>query len=271
MVSSEREPLNWSTLGAIAGILAFLITLFVTLWEYLPDEWRIPVSLAALAAVIVIGLSFTFNVSVRALVNSYARAISVVCIGLLIPLSHILILGYSPQLLVVTLIELGCIVLMISLSREWRTAKVVRSRIADDEPFSFLGFIDDEVGRGPHRDNADGAVDATFRLRLQEDGKVVSRIRLSQMKGRGSEPTHNVWDSGGHHLYWVLGVLVDGTRARPNRYGHLNITVSRDTELLLFASDSWWRSSWFAAGKRYEVEVLYKSSDEPKIYDVTIK
>jgi hypothetical protein len=138
------------------------------------------------------------------------------------------------------------------------------------QALQWAGIELDVVGRGPQKDKPDRAPDACFILRQPYDNKTISEIILRRLKPNG-KPTREIWRSRPHTMNWILGVIVDGVRKKPDRQGELSLKVESSQEIHLYASDSWSPSNWFERGQIYQALVIYKSGEEFTTPDITIE
>lgn len=259
-----NHKINWAAIGGIAGVIAAVVTLAIFIWTIAPDNWKVLATLiyGGLAVFVFVGYLLIPILYIK--IQRYGRFVKSIAIAVLIPLSHYLILTPSWQSALVAIIDMVCILSIISVSKEWR--KIQPLRFEDykrDVPFQWGGIMIDEVGRGPGMKTPDGAPDAEFKLLLQEKNKIVDNICLNRLTPNG-QPTRQIWRSEMDRFNWVLGIIVQGQRIEPDRNGKLNIQLTGPKEFDLFASDSWSPSNWFASGQKYKVNIKYMdgSKDE---------
>lgn len=193
-------------------------------------------------------------------------------IAILIPFSKYFFIDQSASLFIVSSIEAICIVLIAYAAKEWRTVMPVRSKVDEDMPFLWAGIIGDEVGRGPGSRKPDGAPDAVFRFKSQGESRIINKITLRRFKptAEGYKYTREIWRTDLHPSNWVLGVVVDNERIEPNERGELNLHLSENREILLYASDHWMPSNWFERGQKYQVEIFCKGTEDPPTHTLII-
>jgi len=250
---------DWSV-RTFAELITMVVTFAIFIWTVTPNNLKVlAMVIYAFFAIIVVPGYFIFPL-LYIKIQRYGRFVKSIAIATLIPLSHYLILTPSWQSALVAIIDMVCILSIISISNEWRKIKPVRFEDSgEDVPFQWGGILIDEVGRGPSMKSPDGAPDALFKLKLTNSDKIIENICLNRLTPDG-QPTRQIWRSEMHRFNWVLGVIVHGQRIEPDKYGSLNISLTNANEIDLFASDSWSPSNWFDSGQKYKVIIQYKDS-----------
>lgn len=259
--------INWS---AVAVVITAIATILLFIWTISPDEGKLAcVAFSIVIMILLLAAYFASNVIAGA-VHKNGRLLRMLAFAFVIPVSHFVFYERSLNSFLLSGIEAICIILIVSSSREWRTIRPLRSPSTKDDPFQWGGIIDDEVGRGPGRNKPDGAPDAKFKLRLPKSQKVITEIILRRLKPNSDHYTMQIWRTGKHRANWILGIIMGDHPILPNRNDELNIPLTGDTEISLYASDNWRQSNWFNSGQSYEVEVNYKDVIGADYYTLTI-
>lgn len=257
----HTRQVNWPAVGAVAAATGASAALVVMLRQLVPQDAKLSVTIAILGAIMLTWLAYLMLPVVRAYFQRRGRLIRTATVAFAIPVSAWFLMGRSTSATLAASIQALCILIIVQVSREWRTMRPART-VDWSSPLSWGGIEMDEVGRGPRSRTPDGVPDANFKLRLSQSKNVVKEIVLRRLTPDGDRARER-WRSRPHWNDWVLGVVVAGVRQEPDPSGDLNIRLGADTEIDLYASDACSRSKWFVSGQRYEVEVRYIKADMP--------
>lgn len=261
MGTRESTRTQWQNAGSIATVVAASIAAVSFVRVLVPGTWKPAATIASATLIVLIVVGYFATSRIRGAILKRSRFLKALAIAAVIPASHYFLIDNSYRGLLVSAIEALCILLMIQVSREWRTTRPVASTPDPNSILQWGGIELDVVGRGPQRDWPDGAPDACFILRLPPDDQAISEITLERLKPNGN-PTREVWRASRHMVNWVLAVVVDGVRQTLNSQGKLHLVVQPGNEIRLYASDSWSPSEWFDRGQIYQVTVDYANKKD---------
>jgi len=143
--------------------LTFLVAVLAFAWQAVPENLKAITFIAIMVFLVMAVLTYRFNGLIRGLIQKHLRLLRMLSIAIYNPITHYfglklnLNLESSVKMLIVTSIETLWIVFIVQMSKEWRTAKSLRSPITKDQ-----------VGRDLDGREPDGAPDAMFILNLPQ-------------------------------------------------------------------------------------------------------
>ncbi len=273
MHKDNRHFASWLI---IISLIASVGTILSTIWLLVSDNFKIVALLLAISIVVAIILGNILSPRIYGKTQKHGKLLLMIAIGIIIPCSSYFLIEQSASTFLAYSIQALCIILIVYLSKEWRSIQPPKPSTENDQTFQWLGVVRDEVGRGSGNRYSDGAPDATFKLCLPKSDKFIRKMKLCRLKpvhimNGEYKLTRQVWRTDKHPYNWVLAVLAANIRIFPDHNDNLNISLNEPQVLILCASDQLIPSAWFESGQRYEIEITYTAEDiKPDYYLLTI-
>lgn len=269
---ADKNPKR-ANLRVAVTIVTAIATVLLVVERLSPEGYAVSNALLVLVFAGLLFLGYFIFPALRANYLKYARLEVMLLIAFLIPASQFLLLDSTARELIAVSVQAILFVILVGASREWRTMRRPKLLHATEKGLYWRGVLEDKVGRGSGRDSPDGAPDAQFLVRPGRSKAKLNLIILKRLKAEGARiglPTPQIWRSDRHSYIWPLGIVVSGERIYPDIYNKLDVELSEDTEIHIYASDSWFPSSWFEQGQTYEVELKYEGIEETDTFRVPI-